>query len=333
MVDAQDGAKPERKLRSKIDEAAGCTKNLFRFNPDVLLASRKLRVKNDCRPISSPEAFLAGPKFTINLVKHEPPPLVRKRRRTDPGDDRVPDELYLLYHTRMLRREKQFSNLDKDKMLNELDNYQQQLEKLCQADWFKHLPYITHVDNPNDYTELATKRRLTIREIESLITKYQAWKQTSDQLLARLKRLPIDDPDATDEDENTLPLLELQKRWIARRTRLKGPVINLKVDYCTRLVIDPVYPPTFVYSKYKACTYNEPASLQYKRFMDAEEEQAVNERVYRFDQSREVAKDSQFSNVGFGCELPRCIHQPEEFELPFEGGSAAGGQNSDSGSE
>lgn len=137
-------------------------------------------------------------------------------------------------------------NQDKSRVLSDLETLQSQKNQLLQHNWARDLPKITKITNPNDVTELTTKRNLTVIEINKRLQKYQDWKKRLEDLKNEMKFLEHSLVSHDPQAEYDLPVRVLKQKRNEERLKEYGPAIKLRLNNGYSLYIDQFAPPRVV---------------------------------------------------------------------------------------
>lgn len=116
--------------------------------------------------------------------------------------DPLGDDIYLTYHKRAERREKQLRNIEKERAQHEKAHLERLLEGLQGPDWLR-------VMGVNGVTEgeqgaWKPKRNYFIKEVSELVDKFRRWKDAERRLRLKKERereAELEDSDEEDEDE------------------------------------------------------------------------------------------------------------------------------------
>jgi len=98
--------------------------------------------------------------------------------------DPLGDEIYLVYHKRAERREKQLRNIEKERAQHEKAHLERLLDGLKGPDWLRVLG-VTGVTE-GEQKEWKPKRDYFIKEVSELVDKFRRWKDAERRL--RLKK-------------------------------------------------------------------------------------------------------------------------------------------------
>ncbi len=236
----------ERKLRSKDDARANPA--LFNFDSINKLLHRDQEIKV--------VRFGAAPLYCDTEIETRLNPkevdltisaaLQPRRLSQDPLDD----ALYNAFHRRMRKEERRMTNIDRTRILNEVDTLQSLLAQLQQHDWNKYLQSITLVHNPYSISEMEYKKALTIYEIRRLLDRYDHWRKREEQLAADIRQYNHGEDAHLDRMcELSMPLNQLKRLRKSQRCQRHGPVVKLKLCNGSTLLIDPIQPPKFIRSE------------------------------------------------------------------------------------
>lgn len=251
----------ERRLRSKDDARANPT--LFNFDSidKVLHRDQEIKVvRSGAAPFygdSEIETRLKPNEVDLTISAALPP----RRVSQDPLDD----ALYNAFHRRMRKEERRMINIDRTRILNEIDTMQSLLAQLQQHDWNKYIQGITLVHNPYSINEMEYKKALTIYEIRRLLDRYDQWRKREDQLAADIRRYNHGEDSHLDRmGEFSMPLSRLKRLRKSRRCQRHGPVIKLKLCNGSTLLIDPIQPPKFIRSETTTPVHSSAPSLRHR---------------------------------------------------------------------
>lgn len=251
----------ERRLRSKDDARANPT--LFNFDSinKLLHRDQEIRVvRSDAAPLygdTEIETRLEPKEVDLTISAALPP----RRLSQDPLDD----ALYNAFHRRMRKEERRMTNIDRTRILNEIDTLQSLLAQLQQHDWNKYLQGITLVHNPYSINEMEYKKTLTIYEIRRLLDRYDHWRKCEEQLAADIRRHNHGEDSHPDRmGEFSMPLSRLKRLRKSRRCQRHGPVVKLKLCNGSTLLIDPIQPPKFIRSETTTPSYSSAHPLPHR---------------------------------------------------------------------
>lgn len=155
--------------------------------------------------------------------------------------DPLPDSLYVPFHSKMKREEKSMAEVDKNKLANEIDNIQQQLQLLHENLWLRNLLKVAYIRDKSDPTELSRKRQLAITELQRVLDKFTDWLRRS---LQRLSEIRENEPDSDDEgvladvanghiQASEPPIYRLNLR--NGHALVFGPCIYPRIESCSEL--------------------------------------------------------------------------------------------------
>ncbi|ANB15474.1 hypothetical protein AWJ20_3102 [Sugiyamaella lignohabitans] len=178
-----------RKLRSRDKSSAQANPALFHFNLDEIKQQYSEKWEQPLRLV-----FEKSPQTTTITKSKEPEtpspsevprpriekyvPECKPRLPSTRSDiDPLRDELYEVYHRRMERDEKGIQRIERERTALEVDAMIAQKELLEGLSWRRDILRITAIVNPNDQEELELKRKLTLKEIEMYLERYQIWKK------------------------------------------------------------------------------------------------------------------------------------------------------------
>jgi PII-like signaling protein len=216
-------------------------------------------------------------KFEINLIDHEKikgPAKVFNAAGIDPLDD----ILYEKIHEKLARRERKFMLIDRDRMLNEVDNCTELLHllgielkkkslketltnyivediELSDEQIFRlsHLlGTVTSINDPTDALEMILKYRLTIREIRMFLLNFLKIKTLEIMMKKEVLRIYSSNlanhfaEPTTEADVN-----ELRNRRLDDRTKRMGKIVKVKFKEGVELQIDPIRKPRVVVNAHK----------------------------------------------------------------------------------
>ncbi|KAK9458584.1 something about silencing, SAS, complex subunit 4-domain-containing protein [Lipomyces oligophaga] len=120
--------------------------------------------------------------------------------------DPLSDTSFINLHRRGEREEKHYQNFERDKIMYERLRCERHLDTLNGPDWIKSVLALTPVDNPSDDSELSNKRTKLIQELQSLLDKFELWKENEKSF----KSLTDRDRDATQRER--LQRLQTRKK-------------------------------------------------------------------------------------------------------------------------
>lgn len=237
----------DRRLRSTDDHGRN-KKNLFNFdsiNP-LLYKDEKISIVKGLPKGKPYHYFLQGnedfkPKKNSTSLKTKEDDIRIPRR----VKDELPDSVFEGFHRKMTKEEKSMSNVDKMKILLEVDNFRTCLETLKHNDWNRHIAEITHIENPHDISELEEKRTLTIKELKFQLQRYEKWKRGYDSMSADIKR-GYSDLDEDSESDFTRPIEEVRSKRLTQARKKFGPAIKLNLGNGYAIVVDVHLPPRVV---------------------------------------------------------------------------------------
>jgi hypothetical protein len=115
--------------------------------------------------------------------------------------DPLGDELYLVYHKRAERKEKQLRNIEKERAQHEKAHLERLLEGLQGPDWLRVLG-VTGVTE-SEQKEWKSKRDYFIKEVSDLVDKFRRWKDAERRLRLKKERereAELDDDEDDDDD-------------------------------------------------------------------------------------------------------------------------------------
>lgn len=236
-----------RRLRSTDDHGRN-KKNLFNFesiNP-LLYKDQKISIVKG-PPKGKPYHYFLKGNENFEPKKDSAPFKIKEDDIRVPRrvKDELPDSLFEGFHRKMTKEEKSMSNVDKMKILLEVDDFRTCLETMQHNDWNKHIAEITHIENPYDISELEEKRTLTIKELKFQLERYGKWKRGYDSMSADIKRRCSDLDEDTDSDF-TRPLEEVRSKRLAQARKKFGPAIKLNLGNGYAIVVDVHLPPRVV---------------------------------------------------------------------------------------
>lgn len=304
-----------RKLRSKDDLKKDTDKALFNFENINKLIYRNQKIKVTHKTSYNNLYKYFGDKETTvpdrinrsnNIEFHEELPHRKSKQKIDMLDDST----YELFHRKMKKEERSMANIDRSRILSEVDNLNSLIQNLNQYDWVRHLPNITHVNNIRDYDELESKKNITIEEIERILIKFDNWKKRQDKLASDIReydnnRLHY----INNEDEFLLPIEYLREKNLKERRKEIGPTIKLNLRNGYVLVIEPFANPridklqdNFQTSKipHEDDSSQQPKSinkLSYRRNNRDNTFSEFNDLNFHFDENNNVAFGVQIPNI------------------------------------
>ncbi|EGV66707.1 hypothetical protein CANTEDRAFT_91876 [Yamadazyma tenuis ATCC 10573] len=221
----------------------------FRFddiNPYVLY-NLPIKVSRSFKNIEASKEINAPQKSThAPTVLFKPSTDSIMPRKTTMREDPLSDDKYLPFHRVMTKRETSMNNLDKSKILSEMDGLQTQKSQLLNNNWASVLPTITRINDPGDENELIEKRKLTVAEIDRRLQKFQTWKRRQEELKQEIKHYKHGLPRDSEDKEYNIPLSELKARRKKERLETYGGVIKLALNNGYSLIIDPFAPPKLI---------------------------------------------------------------------------------------
>jgi hypothetical protein len=112
--------------------------------------------------------------------------------------DPLGDDIYLLYHRRAERKEKQLRNIEKERAQHEKAHLERILEGLQGPDWLKVLG-VTGVTE-SEQKDWKLKRDYFVKEVSELVDKFRRWKDAERRL--RLKKEKAREEVEQDDDED-----------------------------------------------------------------------------------------------------------------------------------
>lgn len=237
-----------RNLRSRDDVKKDSNKILFNFDNVNTLIYRNQKIE-----IKSKTSY---DNIYKHFGDHETPTGIDKQshietcndlthRKSKQKVDVLADSIFDLFHRKMKKEEKSMANLDRNRILSEVDNLNTLLQNLNQYDWIRHLPDITHINDSRNFEELEIKKDLTIKEIQRILDKFDNWKKRQEKLATDIREYD-DLSNAVEEDEFELPIEYLRQKRLKERRLQNGPVIRLNLRNGYALVIDPLESPKIV---------------------------------------------------------------------------------------
>lgn len=257
---------PERKLRSK-DEGRKQNPTLFNFDKVNKLLYRDQNITVKRKDNDKQNSYGGIPEFTASN-EGVPKPRTSSSlividtllpRKTKGQLDPLNDSIYSTFHKKMRKEEKKMTNIDRTRILNEVDTLTTLLLLLQQYDWIRHIQSITQVHNPHDYKELEYKRVLTIFEIKRILKKFDSWKKREDELNYEIKEFHRNGAHLAGKGENSIEnefnmsIEQLKRKRKTERCKKFGQIIRLKLSNGLELIIDPILPPKFIHRN----TYSE----------------------------------------------------------------------------
>lgn len=109
-------------------------------------------------------------------------------------EDPLGDEAFFKAHRKAERREKSLRNIEKEKTMHEKDHLERLLDGLKGPDWLRVIGVSAIPDG--DLKRLQDKRNYFIREIKSLLRKFQRWREEEKRLRVE-KEAGLDDHSVT----------------------------------------------------------------------------------------------------------------------------------------
>jgi hypothetical protein len=120
--------------------------------------------------------------------------------REQSSADPLGDDLYLVYHKRAERKEKQLRNIEKERAQHEKAHLERLLEGLQGPDWLRVLG-VTGVTE-GEQKEWKPKRDYFIKEVSDLVDKFRRWKDAERRLRLKKEREREAELDDEEEDED-----------------------------------------------------------------------------------------------------------------------------------
>lgn len=191
---------------------------------------------------------------------------------TDELVDPLTEQVYSIYHKKMMKQETRMMNDEANYSELEADRLEGILESLEISSWRSILPKITVINNVTDEVELLHKRELTQQAIRSMLDKYKDMKHRI-SLLQRKQRHIMIDPhkqldklysnvdksliigyhSSSDEEENDLDVYQIRTRRKMMKHRIFAPtlIVPLSVplaptNFQYGIVADPLKSPFIV---------------------------------------------------------------------------------------
>jgi hypothetical protein len=109
--------------------------------------------------------------------------------------DPLGDDIYLIYHRRAERKEKQLRNIEKERAQHEKAHLERILEGLQGPDWLRVLG-VTGVTE-SEHKEWKPKRDYFIKEVSELVDKFRRWKDAERRIRMKKER----EREAAEEDD------------------------------------------------------------------------------------------------------------------------------------
>lgn len=240
-----------RKLRSKDELKKNTDKALFNFENINKLVHRDQTIKIiNKKSYDSLYRYYGETETTIptNINKSRNIEIRNNlsHRKSKQKVDILHDSIYEIFHKKMKKEERTMVNIDRSRILSEVDNLDLLLQALNQYDWVRHLPNITQINDIRDYDELETKKKLTIKEIQRILNKFENWKRRQDKLISDIKKHDTHREDSDHEQEFLLPIEYLKQKRLKERRIQAGPIIKLNLRNGYALVIEPFVNPRIV---------------------------------------------------------------------------------------
>lgn len=316
-----------RKLRSKDELKKNTDKALFNFENINKLVHRDQTIKIVNKTShNSLYRYYEETETTIptNIIKSRNIEIRSNlsHRKSKQKVDILDDSIYETFHKKMKKEERTMVNIDRSRILSEVDNLDLLLQSLNQYDWIRHLPNITQINDIRDYDELETKKELTIKEIQRILNKFENWKRRQDKLVNDIKKHDTIHEDSDHEQEFHLPIEYLKQKRLKERRIQEGPIIKLNLRNGYALVIEPFTNPRIVKiedrskhqhtdEKFKgSVSANSPSKLNNNlkptsRRPNIDAPTRLNKLNFKFD---------EHSSIAFGAALPN-IKQAQSFSL------------------
>lgn len=231
-----------RKLRSKDDRSKKY--NLFHFENTngILYEGHRLGISLGTEADNYYKYYPDKNKNTYNLkvkeTRSEIEFITDSLPRLSKKKDELHDNVYTLFHRKMMREEKTMSNTEREKVNSEIDNYFSKLNSLLLDGWVNILPSITYIKDKNDYAELVHKKDLTIQEIRRLIDNFENLRKRQDSLNVEVKRWYAGTTKGNDTHSEFGMSIDQIKEKRLREKLKKGPVIKLRLHNGYEIIID-----------------------------------------------------------------------------------------------
>ncbi|CCK68146.1 Sas4p KNAG_0A04750 [Huiozyma naganishii CBS 8797] len=190
-------------------------------------------------------------------------------KQSKPSDPLL-DEVYSIYHKKMLKQENRMIEQDLVQEEDEADRLRLMYDKLNLPNWVSNLQKITKINNPDDTVELDTKRRKTKIAIRGMLDKYDLTKNNS-HVLHRSKRYTpklgqrrmdlyqnvnrrylAQYHSSSDDEEATLSVEDIRSRRLKKREQDCSGSIFISTGYgqksCSRyaIVAEPLRKPYII---------------------------------------------------------------------------------------
>ena len=231
-----------RKLRSKDERSK--KPNLFNFENtnSILYEGHKLGLSFGSKANNYYKYYPDEDKNTCDLrdkhIGSEIEFITDSLPRLSKKNDELHDNVYSLFHRKMMREEKTMSNAEKEKVNSEIDNYSLKLNSLLLDGWTNVLPCITYIEDKNDYPELVTKKKLTIQEISRLIETFENIRKRQESLKAEIKSWYTETTKGSDDrSEFDMSIYQLKEKRLREKLK-RGPIIRLRLHNGYEIIID-----------------------------------------------------------------------------------------------
>lgn len=211
-------------------------------------------------------------QFEIELIDHEkikgPSEIIY-----NVGTDPLNDGMYNKIHDKLSRKEHKFNLIDRNKMLNEVDNCiellsllgtelkrgslkenlrnyivenielsDEQIYRLSQL-----LGSITKINDPTDSIEMILKYRLTIREIRSFLLNFIKIKTLETYLKKEVQMIHSGQFERYIEPITNFNVNELKEKRLINRDSKIGSIVKINFKDGVTLEVDPISKPKVIY--------------------------------------------------------------------------------------